>query len=221
MTSGEHGWRSRLKHLLPGTLAIQRLRPSERPTVLLTFDDGPHPEVTPAVLERLAAYGARAVFFVIGRRIRRAGWLLERIRLAGHVIGNHSHLHRAAYVLAELPQVSLRTYFRDCQRCQTLVERHIGERSQLFRPPGRQLTPTTLLVPKLLGLQCVLWSREINDWSFRRSDEARAGAAELSRSWRPRSGRTGRAGCRPSSRCTLTRSSWRCSTRSEWATIAP
>ena len=72
--------RSLIKALLPRLLVMKRLPPAAHPAVLLTFDDGPHPEVTPAVLDRLAAHGARAVFFPIGRRIKRAPHLLAEVR---------------------------------------------------------------------------------------------------------------------------------------------
>jgi len=175
------GFRSRVKRLIPRALAIQRLRPSPQPTVLLTFDDGPHPEITPAVLERLERHNARAVFFVIGRRARRAHQLLERIQSAGHLIGNHSHLHRDGYVLPDAPQVSFLSYYRDCARCQAVVAHSTGAAPLLFRPPGGRMTPATMVTPRLLGMRSVLWSREVSDWSFRRSEEARAGAVELLR----------------------------------------
>jgi peptidoglycan-N-acetylglucosamine deacetylase len=178
--------RSRLKRLIPRAVAIQRLRESARPAVLLTFDDGPHPEFTPAALERLERHHARALFFVVGRRAKRAYRVLERIRSAGHVIGNHSHLHRDRYIVASAPQVSFLSYYRDCVRCQTVIERLTGVSPTFFRPPGGRLMPASLLTPRLLGMRCVLWSREVKDWSFQCREEARAGAAELLRVIAPR-----------------------------------
>jgi peptidoglycan-N-acetylglucosamine deacetylase len=172
-------WGPRIKRLVPRALAIRRLHASDRPTVLLTFDDGPDPEITPAVLDRLAAYDAKAVFFLVGRRVRRASDLVRRIRAGGHAIGNHSHLHRAAYVLPDLPQPRFLAYYRDCARCQRCIEDAAGVRPTLFRPPGGRLTPATLLVPRMLGLRSVIWSVQVQDWAFRQLEEAREGAAEL------------------------------------------
>ena len=59
----------------------------------LTFDDGPHPEVTPRLLDFLAARGARAAFFVIGANAERHPALMRRIADEGHTIGNHTHDH--------------------------------------------------------------------------------------------------------------------------------
>jgi peptidoglycan/xylan/chitin deacetylase (PgdA/CDA1 family) len=171
-------FRAYAKGLIPRALAIRRLRRSQTPTVLLTFDDGPHPDVTPAVLDRLAAYDARAVFFLVGRRVRRAGAIVDRIHKAGHSIGNHTHLHRSAYV-EDVSFSRLVPYYRDCRWCQRSIEDAAGVRPTLFRPPGGRLTPASMLVPKILGLRCVTWSLHVDDWAFRTVDEAHAGAAEL------------------------------------------
>ena len=93
---------------------VERLPPGDRDSVLLTFDDGPHPEGTPAVLEVLQRYGARAVFFVVGSRVPRAPEMLQRIAAAGHVLGNHSHAHPLGR------QFGLRDYRRDIDACQRI-----------------------------------------------------------------------------------------------------
>ena len=181
---GSAGLKAAVKGLIPRWVVIRRLRQSTSRSILLTFDDGPHSEVTPAVLERLSAYDARAVFFVIGRRAKKLVPLLKRITASGHVIGNHSHLHRDRYVLPDLPQASFVSYYRDCARCQRVVAAS-GADARLFRPPGGRLTLTTMTVPKLLGLRCVTWSQEVKDWAFRHPDEARAGANQLLERVRP------------------------------------
>ena len=61
--------------------------------VALTFDDGPHPEGTPAVLEALAAGGATATFFVVGEQVRRRPELVQRIVAAGHEVALHGDRH--------------------------------------------------------------------------------------------------------------------------------
>jgi peptidoglycan/xylan/chitin deacetylase (PgdA/CDA1 family) len=170
-----------IKALLPRTLVVQRLDRRAANTVLLTFDDGPHRDVTPAVLERLELFGAKAVFFVVGHRIKKAPGILEQIRKRGHLIGNHSHLHRRSYVLQTQSPIGFRFFYRDAQRCQDVIERNSGGRPKLFRPPGGRLTPTTVLVPQLLGLRCLTWSVDVGDWQFRSASEAHAGAEELLR----------------------------------------
>lgn len=75
-----------LEWLTPGILYRVRTREA---LVALSFDDGPHAEFTPQVLEILERYGAKATFFLIGERAERHPELVERIRTAGHEIGNH------------------------------------------------------------------------------------------------------------------------------------
>ena len=67
--------------------------------VALTIDDGPDPEVTPAVLDLLARHGVRATFFCIGERVARHPQLARRIAREGHEIGNHSEHHRYVFSL--------------------------------------------------------------------------------------------------------------------------
>jgi peptidoglycan/xylan/chitin deacetylase (PgdA/CDA1 family) len=148
---------------------------------LLTFDDGPHPDVTPAVLDRLQAFRARAVFFVVGGRVGGAAHLLAEIQGRGHRIGNHTFHHKDSYVTGADGEPRFLDYYQDSRRCQHLVESHTGARPKLFRPPGGRLTPVTLAVPRSLGMRCVAWSRDIGDWQFRTAAEACAGAEELAR----------------------------------------
>src|SRR5256885_471095 len=75
-----------LEWLTPGILYRVRTREA---LVALSFDDGPHAVFTPEVLEILERYGAKATFFLIGERAERHPELVERIRAAGHEIGNH------------------------------------------------------------------------------------------------------------------------------------
>ena len=176
---------SHLKTLLPRDLVVQRLR-STAPGVLLTFDDGPHREVTPGVLERLDKYNAKAVFFVIGRRVQDAPQVLEQVQAGGHLIGNHSYLHEDRYVRANERPVKFTEYYQDIKRCQTVIRSHTGKQPLLFRPPGGRLTPVTVFVPKILGLRCVTWSQETEDWRFRSAREAQLGAAALANATKPR-----------------------------------
>jgi peptidoglycan/xylan/chitin deacetylase (PgdA/CDA1 family) len=178
-------WRSRVKGWVPRRIAISRLRPSADRSILLTFDDGPT-GVTPQVLERLDRWHAKAVFFVIGRRVRRAPETLASVQRAGHVIGNHSLLHRRGYVSAEGPQVPFGYYYQDCARCQDVVAATTGRRPDLFRPPGGRISAATLLTPIALGMHCVLWSREVADWRFTSDAEAVAGADALAAGAQPR-----------------------------------
>lgn len=80
-------------------LAERQLRAlcAARRVLVLTFDDGPGPDLTPRVLDVLAEHDARASFFVLGRRAQDAPELLDQIAAAGHEIGSHSQSHLNAW----------------------------------------------------------------------------------------------------------------------------
>ena len=106
--------------------------PTEARKLYLTFDDGPIPEVTPWVLEQLAAYDARATFFCVGENVIRHGDILEQVVASGHSIGNHTHRH-----LNGLKTGSM-AYFRDVAQCADVLD------SNLFRPPYGKLRPSQM-----------------------------------------------------------------------------
>ncbi|MGD9648884.1 MAG: polysaccharide deacetylase family protein [Pirellulales bacterium] len=135
-------------------------------TIALTFDDGPHAEVTPRVLERLDAHGARAVFFVVGRMFADAPGVLEQIAAAGHVLGNHSWQHDLNRNGRLVP------YLRDLRRCQREVDRVTGERPGLFRPPLGRVSLASVVAPRLARLKPVYWSTELQDWQLTTDEEA-------------------------------------------------
>src|SRR5436190_884833 len=77
-----------------GALGVPR-RLEREGGVAITFDDGPHPDGTPAVLEVLAAAGVRATFFLVGEQVERNPALAAEIAAAGHGIESHGHVHRS------------------------------------------------------------------------------------------------------------------------------
>ncbi len=100
----------------------------DRDGVFLTFDDGPTPEVTPWVLEVLAAYGVKATFFCLGRNVDRHPDLFRAILEGGHRIGNHSYSHLKGWSVSE------EEYVNDVD----LGNQLIG--SDLYRPPYGRIT---------------------------------------------------------------------------------
>lgn len=144
-------------------------------SVLLTFDDGPHPDVTPGVLDRLRSHDALAVFFVVGNRIPLAPDMLARITAEGHLIGNHSYAHW----LGRPPWPP--GYVRDIQKCQEVIWALTGQRPRLFRPPLGGISPASWLAARASGLSLVHWSLDSGDWRLRRQEDAAARGEELSR----------------------------------------
>ena len=97
--------------------------------VYLTFDDGPTPEVTPWVLDRLKEAGANATFFCLGRNVDKHPDLLKQILDAGHSIGNHSYSHLKGF------RTSVKRYMDDIELASNLID------SKLFRPPYGRILP--------------------------------------------------------------------------------
>lgn len=163
-----------IKSSIKQSLTWVNLAPRLRNTVLLTFDDGPHPESTPAALRLLREYNARAVFFIVGKRIERAPHLLRKILDEGHAIGNHSYTHPSER------RVPFTSYLKDLMRCQDSIRQLTGVKPVLFRPPLGHASFNSLVAPKMLGMTTMLWSVDANDWDLKSEGEARIAAQNLS-----------------------------------------
>jgi len=125
-----------------------------RGELAITIDDGPDPEVTPAVLDLLDAHGARATFFCIAHRVERHPALAREIVARGHSVQNHSHAHRHNFSL-----LGPRGFERELQRAQQALAAVTGERPSCFRAPAGLRNPFLGPVLHRLGLQLVSWTR--------------------------------------------------------------
>jgi peptidoglycan/xylan/chitin deacetylase (PgdA/CDA1 family) len=126
--------------------------------VAITFDDGPHPEGTPAMLDILARAGHSATFFVIGEQVRRRPELLREIADRGHKIGLHGDRHR---VQLRLTSAQVRA---DLERGRAAVEDAVGSAVGWHRPPYGIYSPAGLAAARAVGLEPLLWSRWGKDW---------------------------------------------------------
>lgn len=100
------------------------------PRVALTFDDGPHVDATPRILDELAATQTKAAFFLIGAFASRHPDIVRRIHAEGHLIGNHTYDH-PALGLFRGPAY----WRRQIERTDQLIADLVGIRPNLFRPP--------------------------------------------------------------------------------------
>jgi cellulose synthase/poly-beta-1,6-N-acetylglucosamine synthase-like glycosyltransferase/peptidoglycan/xylan/chitin deacetylase (PgdA/CDA1 family)/spore germination protein YaaH len=135
--------------------------------VSLTFDDGPDPEWTPAVLEILRAQGITATFFVTGENAQEHPELLKRIVNEGHEVGNHSFSH------PNLSQASISRIKLELNSTQRVIESAIGRSVVLFRPPYNADTLphaledfTPLRVASELGYIPITESIDTEDWDL-------------------------------------------------------
>jgi peptidoglycan/xylan/chitin deacetylase (PgdA/CDA1 family) len=126
--------------------------------VALTFDDGPHPLGTAAVLEALDVRRAIATFFLVGEQVERHRTLAAEIVAAGHAIGVHGYRHTL------LLRRSPRAVRDDLRRARDVIGSVTGTEPRLYRPPYGVFSGPALLLVRQLGWQPLLWSRWGRDW---------------------------------------------------------
>jgi peptidoglycan/xylan/chitin deacetylase (PgdA/CDA1 family) len=135
--------------------AERRVTPS---AVALTFDDGPDPESTPAVLDILAAHGVPATFFCVGYRARQHPDLVHRMVAEGHAVGSHSETHRVMGLGA-------REAMADFRRGHRSVEDVVGRPLTLFRPPNGCLTWGSARALRAERLRTWFWTTDPKDYA--------------------------------------------------------
>jgi len=124
----------------------------------MTFDDGPHPENTPRILDALDAHHARATFFLQGNMADRHPQIVREIARRGHEIGNHGYAHYDARVLAR------RAYVADVLRAQAAIEDILGQPlPRIFRPPFGNVTPGSMLALLRQRFRFIFWSLDSCD----------------------------------------------------------
>jgi peptidoglycan-N-acetylglucosamine deacetylase len=126
--------------------------------VALTFDDGPDPAQTPAVLDMLAARGIRATFFMLGSMVVRAPALAAEVAAAGHEVAVHGFEHR--YLPVRGPAAT----WSDLTRATELIAAATGMSPGFFRPPYGVLSGPALLALRELRLRPVLWGSWGREW---------------------------------------------------------
>jgi len=124
----------------------------------LTFDDGPHAQGTPAVLDVLAAAGVRATFFLVGEQVERAPALAAEIAAAGHEIALHGHRHRL--LLRRTPQ----GLADDLDRAVEAIGAASGRTPVCYRPPYGVFSAAGLVLARRRGWLPLLWSKWGRDW---------------------------------------------------------
>jgi len=132
--------------------------PSGSKLVALTFDDGPWPGQTEAVLEILARERVRATFFMLGLRVQRAPDLARRVVAEGHVVGNHTQSHT---LLARAPLARIRY---EMATGETVIKRYTGVEPTWFRAPGGSVSPAVKAQAKALGERMAGWGIDPGDW---------------------------------------------------------
>ena len=147
------------------------LREEDRDGVALTFDDGPHPRGTPAVLEALREAGALATFFLAGEQVEQRPALVAEIVAAGHRVELHCHRHRNQL------RLGARELLEDAERARAAIEDAGGQEVRDYRPPYGIFSAVGLRAVRARGWRPVLWSLWGRDWTRRATPASIAGRA--------------------------------------------
>ena len=124
--------------------------------VYLTFDDGPHPDITPWILDLLSNENIKATFFCVGENVRKYPAIYDRILKDGHAVGNHTMYHNNAR------NTQKKEYFDSIKKASAYIE------SNLFRPPYGRL-PITWENELLKKYKIVMWSWLSYDFDMNQS----------------------------------------------------
>lgn len=119
--------------------------------VALTFDDGPHPILTPAILKILARYKIKATFFLVGENVKNYPGVVEQILAEGHEIGNHTYSHDCINT-------------REIEQCEQAIYELTDYKTKLFRPPQGFVDQSVKEASLSLGYDIILWDIDTRDW---------------------------------------------------------
>ena len=133
---------------------------TDEAVLALTFDDGPHREHTPALLDILAKHEARATFFMIGELAAEHPEIVRAAAQAGHAIANHSWSHLS------FPLMTARERLEQLRRCEDVLSPY---HKKLFRPPYCHQTPGSRWQTLRQGYEVIGFSAHAEDWLSRPS----------------------------------------------------
>lgn len=144
--------------------------PVKSKKIALTFDDGPHPEYTPKILNILRKYKVKATFFMIGSKLQTQPALARQILAEGHEVANHTMHH------LRLPDLSSGDMVAQWEDASTIFEEVLGVSPYLCRPPGGKYNDEVLAAANSFGMTTVLWTANSGDFGLETSSEVASAA---------------------------------------------
>jgi len=144
----------KIKHVPPKIthkLFPKTIWESQVDKVLFTFDDGPNPETTPMILQKLKEHSIKGLFFCVGENIDKYPELAKQIISEGHEIGNHTQSHKNINLFNKEANSSI-------NKCSEVIEKCVGIKPNYFRPPHGRIGLRTEKLMNQNGLKNVMWS---------------------------------------------------------------
>ena len=138
---------------------VYHSRHNDRMEIALSFDDGPHPRLTPVILEILEEYGIKATFFMVGENVGYYPDAARAVAEAGHEIANHTFSHR------KFGRMSEEEMRREILSCQEALDAVGGRASRFIRPPEGNMSPAMRQVAGGLDFRIILWDVDTRDWA--------------------------------------------------------
>lgn len=138
----------------------------QKKELVLTFDDGPHPEFTPKVLAILEEYQVKATFFCIGKNIEKYPELTQEIDIKGHIIGNHTYNHSNFFDIYTQKRVK-----QELKSTEEIIQEVIQKKTMIFRPPYGVTNPPIAKAVKALDYLTIGWSIRSLDTAIKEKEK--------------------------------------------------
>ena len=143
----------------PNDEIVYHSRKNDRMEIALSFDDGPHPRLTPIILEILEEYGIKATFFMVGENVEYYADAARAVVEAGHEIGNHTFSHRRFGRMTEHEMLD------EIASCEDAISSVSDTPVHFIRPPEGQMNDTMRRIVGTLDYRIILWDVDTRDWA--------------------------------------------------------
>ncbi len=144
---------------------VYRSAKTDSMQIAITFDDGPHPRLTPEILDILDRYGVKATFFMVGVNVENYPETAKEVILRGHEVGNHTYSHHVMWDLSE------NDVERELVGCEERLEELCEYRPHLFRPPQGAINERIEHCSSVNDYKLILWSLDTRDWENKNTEE--------------------------------------------------